>query len=620
MIYKQRPDATACAEYDLWNKTMRRYVRRGSKGIALVDNTGSRPKLRYVFDVSDTGARENSRPVNFWSMREEYVPAVQDALERAYGVGAGAGLEEQSGAIAAHLADEYWEANKRNILGIVDDSFLYGYDEFNVGVSFRRAGRPASSICSAPATWRTRRAVLSRKISWMCSTSIPRRRPMCWVRRSARRPPRCSVRSSGRSAPTRGQNRQGVSEEFTSEWQAEDYLLQVKEDVARREAADWLKTEEAKLPPLKYGIGDPFTLYSEEGEKESVLTGVTDGDVFYVYPDEPGRDQVFMDREMFEHSLRTGRIRDAQPKEAVQTVASYLNGDEAIVIQQYPNGQFYNHYGYNEQGRSAMATAGGFASLEGKAREGAGEDIPPAALGTDAKSTAAPQEPAYQVGDTVYLEDTLYIVEGIGLFDVQLRDPAQFYPILRSESKERLERMLWADERNAHLFAPEVSAEQDDPRGNSKYFRYFYDYETAQVEAFMAEHPDYHRIWGSDGQGLNGCTWVVYRKQPAARNFRITDDHLGEGGLKAKFETAGTPPDAGALHAPHHRQTGVQPLRLFMLVILACGIYQVCVWDWLNAAILFGVEAVCVAIQFSAMFLVELAGEWAGNLGAFLHS
>ncbi len=150
MIYKQRPDATACAEYDLWNKTMRRYVRRGSKGIALVDNTGSRPKLRYVFDVSDTGERENSRPVNLWSMREEYVPAVQDALERAYGVGAGAGLEEQIGAIASRLAAEYWEENKDSILGIVDDSFLYGYDEFNVGVSFRRAAETSIKymLCS----------------------------------------------------------------------------------------------------------------------------------------------------------------------------------------------------------------------------------------------------------------------------------------------------------------------------------------------------------------------------------------------------------------------------------------------------------------------------------------
>lgn len=139
MIYKQRPDATACAEYDLWNKTMRRYVRRGSKGIALVDNTGSRPKLRYVFDVSDTGERENSRPVNLWSMREEYVPAVQDALERAYGVEAGVGLDEQIEKISSRLASGYWDDNKEVILGIVDDSFLYGYDEFNVEVSFRRA-------------------------------------------------------------------------------------------------------------------------------------------------------------------------------------------------------------------------------------------------------------------------------------------------------------------------------------------------------------------------------------------------------------------------------------------------------------------------------------------------
>ena len=139
MIYKQRPDATACAEYDLWNKTMRRYVRRGSQGIALIDLTGDRPKLRYVFDVSDTGERENSRPVNLWSMREEYVPAVQSALERAYGVEAGAGLDEQIEAITSRLAAEYWEENRDSILGIVDDSFLYGSDEFNVEVSFRRA-------------------------------------------------------------------------------------------------------------------------------------------------------------------------------------------------------------------------------------------------------------------------------------------------------------------------------------------------------------------------------------------------------------------------------------------------------------------------------------------------
>ena len=96
---------------------------------------------------------------------------------------------------------------------------------------------------------------------------------------------------------------EGVSEEFTSEWQAEDYLAQVKKEVAERDAADWLATEQAKLPPLKYAIGDSFTIYSGNSEKAIVLTRVTDDDVFYVCPDEPGQDHVFMDREMFEYSL-----------------------------------------------------------------------------------------------------------------------------------------------------------------------------------------------------------------------------------------------------------------------------------------------------------------------------
>ena len=61
MIYAQRPEATACADYELWNNTMHRYVRRGSRGIALIDTGSDKPRLRYVFDVSDTGGGENSR-------------------------------------------------------------------------------------------------------------------------------------------------------------------------------------------------------------------------------------------------------------------------------------------------------------------------------------------------------------------------------------------------------------------------------------------------------------------------------------------------------------------------------------------------------------------------------
>ena len=86
MIYAQRPDATACAEYDLWNEKMGRYVRRGSKGIALVDDSGDRPRLRYVFDISDTGTREHSRTPWLWQLEERHLDSVQAMLERIYDV------------------------------------------------------------------------------------------------------------------------------------------------------------------------------------------------------------------------------------------------------------------------------------------------------------------------------------------------------------------------------------------------------------------------------------------------------------------------------------------------------------------------------------------------------
>ena len=145
MIFAQRPDATACAEYDLWNDTMRRYVRRGSKGIALIDTRGDRPRLRYVFDVSDTGERKNSRPVQLWEMKEEYREPIMHALEQAFEVSReGQSLESMIYAAAERLAADYWDNYSRQILDIVEDSYLAGYDGFETGVAFRRAA--ATSI------------------------------------------------------------------------------------------------------------------------------------------------------------------------------------------------------------------------------------------------------------------------------------------------------------------------------------------------------------------------------------------------------------------------------------------------------------------------------------------
>ena len=141
MIHAQRPDATACAEYDFWNKKMGRFVRRGSTGIALIDTSGQKPQLRYVFDVADTGEREHSRPMHLWQFRAEHEDAVAAALERSYGVSGKDGIVEQMESAAAKLAREYWADYKRDILHNIDDSYLDGYDEFNTEVQFRNAAK-----------------------------------------------------------------------------------------------------------------------------------------------------------------------------------------------------------------------------------------------------------------------------------------------------------------------------------------------------------------------------------------------------------------------------------------------------------------------------------------------
>ncbi len=138
MIYAQRPDATACAEYDLWNDRMGRYVRRGSKGIALVDDSGDRPRLRYVFDISDTGTRENSRTPWLWQLEERHIGPVSAMLERNYDVSSN-DLAQQLADVAAKLAEEYWDEHRQDILYIVDGSFLEEYDEYNIEVQFKSA-------------------------------------------------------------------------------------------------------------------------------------------------------------------------------------------------------------------------------------------------------------------------------------------------------------------------------------------------------------------------------------------------------------------------------------------------------------------------------------------------
>ena len=138
MIYAQRPDATACADYDIWNNRMNRYVRRGSKGIALLDESSGYPRLHYVFDVSDTGVRRNSRDPERWEMNDDLFKPVSEMLAQEYGIHHER-LSQQIADIAGKLAESYWDNNSTDILAIVDGSFLMDYDEAGQEFQFKSA-------------------------------------------------------------------------------------------------------------------------------------------------------------------------------------------------------------------------------------------------------------------------------------------------------------------------------------------------------------------------------------------------------------------------------------------------------------------------------------------------
>ena len=138
MIYAQRPDATACADYDVWNSRMNRYVRRGAKGIALLDESSGFPRLHYVFDVSDTGVRRNSRDPEVWQYNDDLKQSVSEMLSKTYGI-SGERVSQQLADVAGKLVADYWDNNGEDIRAIVDGSLLMDYDEAGVEMQFKSA-------------------------------------------------------------------------------------------------------------------------------------------------------------------------------------------------------------------------------------------------------------------------------------------------------------------------------------------------------------------------------------------------------------------------------------------------------------------------------------------------
>ena len=109
LIHAQRPDATACAPMQLWNSRFGRWVNKDAKGIAVIDDSGDKPRLKYLFDVSDTNARHNA-PFRLWHIKPEYEVQVIKELQNAFGE-TGSGSESLSdtilGMVINAVSDNY---------------------------------------------------------------------------------------------------------------------------------------------------------------------------------------------------------------------------------------------------------------------------------------------------------------------------------------------------------------------------------------------------------------------------------------------------------------------------------------------------------------------------------
>ena len=138
LIHAQRPDATACAELELWNQKMSRWVNRGAKGIALLDDTGPRTKLRYVFDIADTHLVRGGRTPLLWNLdSHEHEQAILDYLVDTYGLSQTDSMNTALLELAQQLTADNLDEAMDGLVYEVKDTFLEELDEDNIRVRFR---------------------------------------------------------------------------------------------------------------------------------------------------------------------------------------------------------------------------------------------------------------------------------------------------------------------------------------------------------------------------------------------------------------------------------------------------------------------------------------------------
>lgn len=588
MIHAQRPEATACASYEVWNDTMRRYVRRGAKGIALMDNSGDAPKLRYVFDIADTGTRRSSRPFAPWEINDGNLAEVLLGLRQAFNT-EGDCLYSQLQDVARDLAEMYFDAHRHDIGGIIDGSLMAGYDEGELRDSFIKAAYastaytllsrcgydPAAYFDEADfaflSEWRTPETVpalgtavsentqmvlrqIERTIrSYERSQSHDRDNLHDRERRPASKP---EPAGDGANRPLREDAPEvsagALANTVEPDGSERDAVAAPARDGGSSAASDRLDAAEA-------GGGSGRDRGAESRRPDEV-----DG------PHEQlqgsGRrsssERIDLQLNLFDEA------EDAQapsafsfPQEGADDIISDTEREqyEKRLIETLANDSAYINAVRNSDRQNALAE--GFAAIRRIAaasedmrflklyhdnaefRNGLRNDVLAAAYGEVSERPAVlrPREPtasAYGVGDFVWLDGREFKITALQRGYVELLPPELPYPIYRTERRADFERLLRRDDRNRHItdhlvqetLPSEVHATSDKPVQPKE-----------PVPSSKAKSAVYIPVDG-EWQGFPSVAAAEeaaleeFRKETRrrARNFRIMDEHLGEGGAKAK--------------------------------------------------------------------------------------
>lgn len=320
---------------------------------------------------------------------------------------------------------------------------------------------------------------------------------------------------------------EGVSEEFTSEWQAQAYLEEVKKAVSEKQTAEWLAVERAKLPPLEYAAGDHFVIFSEDGKgsSEFVLTRIEENEVWYTFPDLPQQAPVSMRREEFESNLRSGHIRE-------QTESRDYSNDYRLLDRLRADCDYYLDSG----GRSEKHLWAGsvekqiakmrelYAALPEKPEWLSEQDID---RYEQQMTVSTKRENDEILGKEISINERRFVVENVHDGKASLRDltfeESMGFPISRVENIDTVRRLLSEQEPQKQKEPVKLRSVVIDLTAPAQ------EETPAKKEELPAPPP---------ARREKVSPFVLHPEIPSSErhNFRITDDHLGEGGAKTKFK------------------------------------------------------------------------------------